>query len=154
MSDTKILSRDDILQADDLPKQLEEVPEWGGAVYVRSLTGTERDSFEASVLKFKQNGKGMTRETVLENMRAKLLVRCLVDADGNRYFADGEVAKLGGKAAKPLDRLFSVAQKINGLTEEDVEELVGNSVPDPNDTSTSTSASGSGSPTPVTSSGR
>ena len=42
------LNREAILAAEDLPRELVEVPEWGGAVYVRALTGAERDQFEAS----------------------------------------------------------------------------------------------------------
>ena len=49
----KLLSRDEILAASDLTKELVEVPEWGGSVYVRAMTGTERDSYEESVLEIR-----------------------------------------------------------------------------------------------------
>jgi hypothetical protein len=39
--------RSQILAADDLPREAVAVPEWGGVtVWVRTLTGTERDRFE------------------------------------------------------------------------------------------------------------
>ena len=44
------LTRDAILQATDLTFEDVAVPEWGGVVRVRGLTGTERDAFEASVV--------------------------------------------------------------------------------------------------------
>ena len=44
------LSRDDILKAEDLTTEEVDVPEWGGTVLVRGLTGRERDEFEASVM--------------------------------------------------------------------------------------------------------
>lgn len=44
-----LLSKTDILCANDLQTEDVEVSEWGGAVRVRSFTGRERDAFEASV---------------------------------------------------------------------------------------------------------
>jgi hypothetical protein len=48
------------------------------------------------------------------------------DADGARMFSDEDVEELQAKNASALDRLFSAAQRISGLTDEDVEELEGN----------------------------
>ena len=45
-----ILTRDQILQANDLVTETVEVPEWGGSVFVKSLTGVERDQFEAAIV--------------------------------------------------------------------------------------------------------
>ena len=47
----KALTRDEILGADDLKTESVKVPEWGGTVLVRELTGAERDEWEASVVK-------------------------------------------------------------------------------------------------------
>ena len=44
-----MLNREAILSSVDLPKELVSVPEWGGDLYVRTLNGTERDAFEASM---------------------------------------------------------------------------------------------------------
>lgn len=117
------LTREQILKADDLPRQEVEVPEWGGAVHVRTLTGAERDEFEGESLQ----KRGRLREVNLENLRARLCALCIVDADGLRLFNEMDVDKLGGKSAKALDRVFAVAQRMNGFTREDVEELVKNS---------------------------
>ena len=45
-----ILSKDAILAADDLPRETVHVPEWGGDVYVRTMSGTDRDAFETSLI--------------------------------------------------------------------------------------------------------
>ena len=42
-----ILTRDEILESEDLATETVSVPEWGGSVIVRALTGTERDAYEA-----------------------------------------------------------------------------------------------------------
>lgn len=116
------LTRDVILQADDLLVEDVEVPEWGGVVRVRGLTGAERDDFEASVVE--QRGK-KTRLN-MQNFRAKLVVRAAINGDGQRLFSDKDAPLLGRKSAAALQRVFEVAQRLSGLSDEDVEELVGN----------------------------
>lgn len=122
MGEIKLLNRDAILQVQDLPRELVEVPEWGGAIYVRGLTGAERDSFEQSIID--QRGKGVKMN--LKNIRAKLVAMCVVDEQGNRIFRDEDAELLGQKSAAALNRIFEVAQRLSGLRSEDVEELAGN----------------------------
>lgn len=101
-----MLTREQILQCDDLPKETVKVPEWGGEVQVRTMTGTDRDAFEASLI-----GK----EGRLENVRARLVSLTLCDAAGSRLFTDSDITALGGKSARALDRVFAVAQRLNGI---------------------------------------
>jgi TATA-box binding protein (TBP) (component of TFIID and TFIIIB) len=117
------LTREAILDAGDLQAELVEVPEWGGSVFVRSMTGTERDQFESEAYTVKGKNVEMNRE----NFRARLLVRVLVDEANQRLFSPTDMVALGAKSAKALDRLFTVAMKINGLSKEDVEDLTKNS---------------------------
>ena len=73
-------------------------------------------------------GPGSTSETTtpnLQNVRAKLLARCLCDEHGERLFNDAEVEALGAKSAAALDRVFKVAQTLNGIGEKEIEELAG-----------------------------
>ena len=58
------LSRDQILEADDLKTEEIEVPEWNGSVVVRELRGRERDAFEEGSLDKQRNLK-------MTNMRAR-----------------------------------------------------------------------------------
>jgi len=117
-----ILTREQILQADDLRRELVAVPEWGGQVYVRSLTGTERDQFEASFITV----NGMDTQLKLENIRAQLVSMTAVDDDGKRLFSAADVQALASKNAAALQRLFETAQKLSGLSKEDVKELAKN----------------------------
>ena len=134
MSETMILSRDAILAADDLPRETVEVPEWGGAVIVQGLTSRQRDLFEASIQKRRPGGKKRHKDQQetedridLDNFRAKLVVRCVVDEQGSRIFGDQDIETLGAKSAQAVSRLFDVAQRLCGMSNEDVEELAGNS---------------------------
>jgi len=143
-----LLSKTAILAANDLKSEDVEVPEWGGAVRVRSFTGRERDAFEASMVR----GEGRDRKVDLTNMRARLVGLTVIDETGQRLFTDEEVDLLGAKSGAALDRVFAVAQKLNGLSGSDVEELSKNSSGVPSAVSTSASALPSGSPTLTTSS--
>ena len=138
-----LLSKTAILAAQDLQTEDVEVPEWGGAVRVRSFTGRERDAFEASMVR----GDGRDRKVDLTNMRARLVGLTVIDESGQRLFTDEEADLLGAKSGAALDRVFAIAQKLNGLSGADVEELSKNSSGVPSAVSTSASALPSGSPT-------
>jgi len=114
-----MLTKEQILNADDLPRKLVQVPEWGGDVWVKTMTGAERDAWEASLME--------DREVNAENIRARLCVRSIVDEAGRRVFADEDADKLGGKSARALDRIFSVAQRLNGVSAQDLDEIAKNS---------------------------
>lgn len=121
----KILSREDILSAHDLVTEEVEVPEWGGSVFIRTMTGAERNAFELEVVPGVADG---SNKMDILNMREKLLVKVIVDEDGERMFTDKDIKALGQKSAAALDRLFEVAQRVNRLSAQDVEELEKNSV--------------------------
>ena len=116
---TTILNKEAILACKDLKQEIVEVPEWGGSVIVRTMTGTERDAFEQSITK-----DGVQYNT--DNIRARLVSLTLIDEDGNRLFTDKEVESVGGKAASALVRLYDVAQRLNGMSDADVDELAKN----------------------------
>lgn len=117
-----MLTRDAILSANDLPVQEVEVPEWGGSVYVRGLTGLERDEYEQSMLEM----VGTSIELKMSNARARLVACGCVDEQGNRLFTDKDVAALGKKSGAALDQVYSVIQKLSGLSEADMKELTSN----------------------------
>ncbi|AEV52072.1 hypothetical protein [Rhodococcus phage REQ1] len=129
-----LLSKNDILSVDDRKTVRVSVPEWGGEVLVRTLSGRERDEFEASTVK---TNKGK-QEQNFENFRARFVALCVVDEKGERLFATrAEVSMLGNKSVAALQRVFNEAQKLNGMTEADVEELTESFEQDPDEASTS-----------------
>ncbi len=118
----KFLSASDILGAVDIVSEDVEVAEWGGWVRVQGLTGAQRDAFEAGLSQRK--GKKVT--TSMENIRARLVAASAVDEAGRPLFSDEDVAALGKKSAAGLDRVFSVAMRLSGLSESDVDDLAEN----------------------------
>lgn len=136
----KMLSREEILGANDLPTEDVEVPEWGGTVRVRTLTGTERDDFETSIITMKKVKKGKRTVTEsapnLRNIRAKLVARSIVKEDGSLMFPKPEdVFVLGEKSAAALDRVYEVSARLSKITDEDIEELEKNSSSGQNESS-------------------
>ena len=116
------LTKDAIFAVQDLKTEIVKVPEWGGEVIVRMLTGTERDALEAEMLEAAGDVQKRYR-----NFRARFLARCLVDEAGNLLFSAEDIDRLGGKSFKILDRIYEVAQRLNAVANQDVEALVKNS---------------------------
>jgi hypothetical protein len=129
-----LLNRESILRAKDLVSELVAVPEWGGDVRVRGLMGWERDDYESSC--FPVDDKGRRREN-FANMRARLVVLCVVDDEGRPLFQRSDVGDLATKSAAALDRLYTVASRLSGLSAKDMEDLEKNSEPGPSAGTTS-----------------
>jgi hypothetical protein len=127
------LTKAQILAADDLPRKQVDVPEWGGSVFVRTMSGTERDAWEMSLVEFREG----QRIEHLENVRAKLVAFTAIDESGARLFTDSDVLALGRKSAKALDRVYEAAQELNRLDRRSIEGDLKNSGPGPSGDSTS-----------------
>jgi len=127
----KILNRTEILEANDIKTQEVPVPEWGedAAVYVKGMTGAERDKFEGSLITMRGKDKQMN----MANIRAKLASMTICDEKGKRLFNENDVQALSQKSAAALQRVFAVAQRLSGISDEDVEELAEELKKDPFD---------------------
>lgn len=130
-----LLSKGEIFAADDRATEDVHVPEWGGTVRLRGLSGAERDEFESSVNKVV--GNKVVRDT--RNFRARLVALSAINEDGTALFEQNEVAALGRRSSAALSRLFDAACRLSGLNDEDVEALEGNSEPAPSGPSISVS---------------
>lgn len=113
------LSKEQILASLVLPSETVDVPEWGGSIKVATMTGAARDEWEQSMINAPSNRK-------MENMRAKLVAATVVDEQGERLFSAEDVEALGRLSGSALDRVCRVAQRLNGLTNDDLEDAKGN----------------------------
>lgn len=119
------LGRDAILRPATLKTEEVRVPEWAdpdtGAdvVLVRELNGRERDEWEASLAT--QRGGKMIPD--VRNVRAKLVARSVVGEDGQPVFAPEDVDRLGELSGAALDRVFEVASRLSGLSQQDLDDL-------------------------------
>lgn len=133
-----LLTRDQILSVDDRTYATVAVPEWGGSVKLRTLTGKERDRFEASL---QADSKGSKKKN-MENFRARLVALCAVGDDNRPMFTNSQdVIMLGDRSVAALQRLFNKCNEMNGLTDEDIEELTEDFEEAPAEASTTSSPS-------------
>jgi hypothetical protein len=99
-------------------------------VYVRQMTGHERDAFEQSLLKKNRDSKGTVigYEQATEDFRAKLAVLTICDENGTLLLTPGDFKVLSmSMSAKRLETIINKAQELNKISEEDKENLVKNS---------------------------
>ena len=118
------LSREAILGADDLQREVVHIAEWGGDVYVRMLTGGERELFEQWAVVYRDGPVGTPTP---RNLRARLAVLTVCDEGGKNLFTLADVEALAAKASPPIERIFDVAWRINRLGPGEVEALLGES---------------------------
>lgn len=115
-----MLSREQILAAQDLLFEEIEVPEWGGTVRIKVMSGTDRDAFETQVrdrVKLGQLG---------ENLRALMVACSVVDEGGKLLFGAADIEALGAKSWMALDRVVMASAKLNRLTDAELEATVKN----------------------------
>jgi len=116
------LDRSSILGFNDAKVIRLHVPEWGGDCFIRTLTGGERDSFEASCLDNK-TGKA----TKLVNYRARFAALVLSDETGKPLFDASDVTLLAKKNAAALDRILDAGLALNGMSKDSIESAEENS---------------------------
>lgn len=127
------LTREQIKAADDRPREWVAIPEWTPAgqehdarqhgVYVATMSGRQRDAWEAQLLSM----KGASEQRNNDNLRARLATMIAQDASGNRIFTDADAEWLSDKSAIVLDRIADAAIKLNKIGRKEQDELVKNS---------------------------
>lgn len=125
------LSLADILEVDDSELRQVDVPEWKGSVYMKNMSGHERDKFETMCIK-QTDGK---KKVDVKNLKAMLLSLVICDATGKLLMARNDVDRLNGKNAAVINRLNKIAQEINGIGLDENEELEKNLNEEQNDDS-------------------
>jgi hypothetical protein len=112
------LNRDQILFADDKLPTLTglHIPEWGGSVSIRVMSGRQRERFEAAV-----------NQGSHPNLRGLFATLIVCDAQGVPLFNDADIATLGEKSSTALDRIYRAGIKLNAIGKEGIDALEKNS---------------------------
>ena len=99
----------------------------GDYVYVRQMTGRERDKFEQTLIRENKNAEGGF-EKALDDFRAKLAVCTVCDESGNLILTPADASTLSqSMSATRLEKIVTQAQELNNISEEDKEKIVKNS---------------------------
>ena len=108
--------RDQILNSNDIPKELVKVKEWGVEIEVRGMTGAER----TRILDLAQSENGMNLQTVYP----EIVISTAFDAEsGEKIFTPQDRTALLSKSASALDNLATVGMRLSGFLAETSNEL-------------------------------
>ena len=100
------------------------VPGWPDGLFVREMTGRERDVWDDSMVELHGDE---VRLKARDNLTARLVVLTLVGADGKRIFADSDIAKVGELGSESLAVIYQASAKLNKLARDDIEDEAKNS---------------------------
>jgi hypothetical protein len=118
-----ILTRDQLLEAARTARIERDrlyVPELGGDIWVRGMSGLERDKFEEGLRIRRGRRAG---QTDMRNFRAQLAVRVIVDDQGNRLLNDLDADIFGKLPAGVLDRIIARCTELSGKAAEEIEDM-------------------------------
>lgn len=118
----KFISREQFLSQKALRTRDIEIPEWGGLVRVKALSGAERDLIEQK--QFDQKGK--SPRVNVAGFRARLVVFGVVDPDGKRIFTEADIPAINEMDGGVIDRIATAVSELSGYTPAEVERLEGN----------------------------
>jgi hypothetical protein len=107
------LTKQDIDKADDSKDEIVTVPEWGGDVKLKVMSGADLDKFENLLQDPEKQKDG--------GLRARLVASCLVDEKGKRLYSEAEVYMLGKKNGAVLTRLFQKCLELNRVGQAEAE---------------------------------
>jgi hypothetical protein len=151
---TEFIEYDDIFSIGDIRSELrvEEVivPEWHGPrgnlarCHVRELPGNEFDLYQSAMFKI----DGSDYELNMSENSLRLLAYCMCDKAGAPMFPNKErgIKQLGFLGQGGLDRVATVARRLNGLDKGSKKRAEGNSEETRSDSGLSDSRSDSDTP--------
>lgn len=103
------LTKEQILSAEDIRTIEVDVPEWGGAVRLASMTAATREAYELQQIAIR-DGKAPK-----VSVRALLACHSIVDDTGAPMFTAADIATLEAKSGAALARVFDAALTLQGL---------------------------------------
>ena len=116
------LSKEQILAAIDRPDVATrevEVPELGGTVRVREMTGALRNRVEAAYATIRNGGDAKT----LDNMTAQLIAGCVVDEQNRPILTVQDAKRMFAAKPRAVFRLRDAILEISATDEDDMEAL-------------------------------
>lgn len=122
-----LLSRENLLKKEKFEIEKVELGN-GDFVFVKQMSGADRDKFEASIIEIKSGKKGEVETTQkMECFRAKLAVVTLCDEEGNLLLEPNDYETLSeNMTARTLEKIVNAAQKLNAISDKDKEDLLKN----------------------------
>lgn len=119
---TPVLTRDQILAADDITIDTVPVPEWGGTVCVRMLSARGRWQYLRALRPLVDAGEANSEDGLVKESGLLLASATLCDAAGAVLFTVADVEALAAKSWVAMNRVIDASATLNGLTAAAVED--------------------------------
>jgi hypothetical protein len=140
----RALKRGEIFEARDLPREFVATPEWANGdpaagVWVQAFNGATRARFARHV---RSLAEAQEKDAAIPLARERLIAFACVDEAGEPLFTEEDIPALAKRSDAVLERVATVAQRLNTIGHKAEEEARKNSTAIPS------SSSGSESPKP------
>lgn len=109
-------TREEILAAEDINVEDLFIDEWGFFIRIRALSARQVERAQERL-----RGKGIRGATAI------LVALAVVDGDGKPMFKESDITSLSGKAFAPMNRILRAIERMNALSQHEVEALAKNS---------------------------
>jgi hypothetical protein len=120
----KLLGKLETLGADDTVYEIVPVPEWGGSVRVRNLSGGEHGLWEKQVFARDKDGESDYRADLYN---AVLMRYGVVDAAGKQLYGDADIPALTAKNSRILKRIGARIAELTGMSGDAAKDTRGKS---------------------------
>jgi len=108
--------------------RVEEVPvpeiKEGATLPVRQWSARDKTTFEMSL---KNSKTGASIPSRMQQLRERLVIAYCIDESGVPVFRESDIQYLATVPASVIDRILEAGNALGNASEEDIEELAGNS---------------------------
>lgn len=117
-----LLTRDQILSAQDHKTERVSIPDWGGDVFVRTLSASEWSQYENDSM----IGETGNKHVDAANLRARLVILCCVDESKKQIFTMADMESINSKHIANVELVYDASMKINRQDSEGKKTTQGN----------------------------
>ncbi|HSX49940.1 MAG TPA: hypothetical protein VLF09_03220 [Cellvibrio sp.] len=119
-------TRDSILGASDRIAGFVDIPEWGGRVYIGTLTVAQRAKFLDAIGRLGGGGDPVEQGLKYFRSQVELISSGVVGADSEALFTDQDVERLATKSPAIVGRVYDQIVRLNGFSVVATEEAAKN----------------------------
>lgn len=123
-----VATRDSILSAPDRIAGFIDVPEWGGRIYIATLTVAQRARFLEGLTTFSSKAAAdrVGAGVIYFRLQVELLASAVVGADSEPLFVEADIEKLITKSPVIVGKVFDSIVELNGFSSVATEEAAKN----------------------------
>ncbi|MBC8587112.1 MULTISPECIES: hypothetical protein [Tissierellales] len=126
-----LLSRSQILEAQDIKTKKINVPEWGGEIMIKQLSAKENDDIVMNMVNVKkmaakqlskksnENYEEAVNEVAIKNQKIMMIVKSVVDENMKQLFTEADIELLATKNTSVIEKVYAEIVEFNDSVLED-----------------------------------